>query len=61
MVDDKDLFLYSAIANTREPVSGAINIIITAFDATGITVLMFLLLYNYNQEFFFNVPKKQGE
>lgn len=34
-VKGRDIFLYSAIANSREPADGEVNIIITAFDSTG--------------------------
>ena len=34
-VPEKEIFLYSAITNNKEPVEGDVNIIITAFDSTG--------------------------
>ena len=34
-VEGRDIFLYSAIANDREPSDGEVNIIITAFDSTA--------------------------
>ncbi|XP_076436180.1 uncharacterized protein LOC143275786 [Babylonia areolata] len=39
-VGSLDVFLYSAVANSREPVPGEVNIVLTGFDSTGTDSLL---------------------